>query len=361
MAWCEDRKTRHGLHHFIYYRINGAKQKPLNGGYTDSTMKNAIADALKYEANNHAPELESSISIETAILEYIQAGKDGIYRRPDTPGTSLHKEQTLGYFSEQFPKIKLKLIKPEHCKKYLRSLRSRFTPDGVNIKFKQLKALFSFCVDSPQCYIKESPAKDFEISETDYEPTYLINGEIPKLLESCKLTPGLVEAAWVNLNTGLRGGELFRLSKSHILNDCSFIEIPPRSSTTKRGGRFVPIFDSIRPIIERRVSQHIGRLFPEWNTKAAMEQAVMRGIARAEEDFKIPHCRPHDLRHTFAALFVLGGGTEGQLMDILGHTSPATTRRYMKFSKLHLRDQYNKVGRNLAPIPIEWNALAGTQ
>jgi integrase len=47
----------------------------------------------------------------------------------------------------------------------------------------------------------------------------------------------------------------------------------------------------------------------------------------------VPDVRIHDLRHSFASFAVLAGGTLPVLGSLLGHTSPATTARYVHLAK----------------------------
>ena len=60
-----------------------------------------------------------------------------------------------------------------------------------------------------------------------------------------------------------------------------------------------------------------------------------------------PDLRFHDLRHTSASHLAMNGATQGELMEILGHRSPAMTRRYAHFSKKHIADLLQKTSNSL--------------
>jgi site-specific recombinase XerD len=47
--------------------------------------------------------------------------------------------------------------------------------------------------------------------------------------------------------------------------------------------------------------------------------------------------RFHDLRHTFASLFMMGGGNIYTLQKLLGHASVQMTERYSHLSPEHLK------------------------
>jgi integrase len=59
----------------------------------------------------------------------------------------------------------------------------------------------------------------------------------------------------------------------------------------------------------------------------------------------------HDLRHTFASRFMMGGGDLYSLSKLMGHKSLAMTMRYAHLSPGHLRAE---VERLCAPRPRPW-------
>lgn len=51
---------------------------------------------------------------------------------------------------------------------------------------------------------------------------------------------------------------------------------------------------------------------------------------------------PHTLRHTFAVLYVRGGGDSFSLQEILGHSTLDMTRRYVHLARHDIADQHKK-------------------
>ena len=51
---------------------------------------------------------------------------------------------------------------------------------------------------------------------------------------------------------------------------------------------------------------------------------------------------PHTLRHTFAVLYVRGGGDSFSLQEILGHSTLEMTRRYVHLARRDISDQHKK-------------------
>ena len=52
---------------------------------------------------------------------------------------------------------------------------------------------------------------------------------------------------------------------------------------------------------------------------------------------------PHSLRHAFATKMLEATGDLALVQDMLGHSSPATTRIYAKVSSKRLRDAHRTV------------------
>ena len=50
----------------------------------------------------------------------------------------------------------------------------------------------------------------------------------------------------------------------------------------------------------------------------------------------IEEFRFHDLRHTFASLYMMNGGDLYELAKILGHSNIKMTERYAKLAKQHI-------------------------
>ena len=69
---------------------------------------------------------------------------------------------------------------------------------------------------------------------------------------------------------------------------------------------------------------------------------------------------PHTLRHTFAVLYVRGGGDSFSLQEILGHSTLEMTRRYVHLARHDIADQHKKFSpmqtmlsaRSRVPSPI---------
>ncbi|HWD38397.1 MAG TPA: tyrosine-type recombinase/integrase [Fimbriimonas sp.] len=79
-------------------------------------------------------------------------------------------------------------------------------------------------------------------------------------------------------------------------------------------------------------------------TRNGLGQLLQRlgAVARIEAT----RCSPHTLRHTFAEMFLRGGGSVFTLKEMLGHTDLAMTSRYVALAQADVQDQH----RQFSPV-----------
>lgn len=144
----------------------------------------------------------------------------------------------------------------------------------------------------------------------------------------------------VALFSGLRRGELFRLTWSDVDFKHGFIHI-----LNPKGGRdqVIPLNPETRDVLKSQPETDSPYIFPGVNGKQRAE--VRRAVNRIKRDAGLPeNFRPlHGLRHTFASLLASSGRVDlYTLQHLLTHKHPETTQRYA-----HLRDESLKQASNL--------------
>lgn len=153
---------------------------------------------------------------------------------------------------------------------------------------------------------------------------------ITRLLSEC--TDSVRTIAAVLVGTGMRLDEALHLRWDDVDLDHRIITVHRgRKGTTKAGRhRRVPILDSVLSVLkemklargERALlwSDERGRV----RSQAPVRKAFKAAVGRADLP---PTLRLHDLRHTFASLYLADGGDIFKLCKILGHSSVAITER----------------------------------
>jgi len=64
---------------------------------------------------------------------------------------------------------------------------------------------------------------------------------------------------------------------------------------------------------------------------------IDKSVRAIERAFSMVGTHPHALRHTFATDLITSGADLGDVQELLGHSSPATTKVYAAYSTSRLR------------------------
>lgn len=144
------------------------------------------------------------------------------------------------------------------------------------------------------------------------------------------LNPEFRDMTAIAVGTMLRLDELLHLQWDDVDLENRLITVQRgRKGPPKNGKiRHVPILDSVLPIFKRRALARggVALVFPGQKgvrDKKPMGVAFKRALLKAGLDTKI---RWHDLRHTGASWWVMGGGDIFRLSKLLGHSDVKVTR-----------------------------------
>jgi len=110
-----------------------------------------------------------------------------------------------------------------------------------------------------------------------------------------------------------------------------------RSRLKKGKIRYVPLTPELAAEL-RRYPTVIGeeRIFPPKRGAKGERQRVEKSFDTILATAGIEEFRFHDLRHTFASLYMMNGGDLYELAKILGHSNIKMTERYAKLAKQHI-------------------------
>ncbi len=158
-----------------------------------------------------------------------------------------------------------------------------------------------------------------------------------------ELLPDLWAVAYVDylkpmvllaLNTGMRRGELFKLTWEN--GNLHTRTITVEGATAKsRKTRHIPLNDEALDVLRRWKSQIAvpGLVFPSADGRPLNNvQTAWENLMKAA---KIKRFRFHDLRHTFASKLVMAGVDLNTVRELLGHADIKMTLRYAHLSQEH--------------------------
>jgi integrase len=217
----------------------------------------------------------------------------------------------------------------------------------VNSVLGTLSSAFSWFVD--QRWVERNPCSRVKplVRPAKTFPWLQSSEQITRLLAACTLNIRCLVAVLVG--TGMRLDEALHLHWDDINLEHRIITVHRGRKGMPKSGRLrrVPIFDSVLPVLKAmRLARSTSTMLwpskkkPRVPGKAIAQSSVTvpfkRAVLRAELDRKL---RIHDLRHSFASLFLLDGGDIFKLSRILGHSSVTITEK----TYAHLRpDAYSE-------------------
>lgn len=131
----------------------------------------------------------------------------------------------------------------------------------------------------------------------------------------------------VSLLTGLRRGELFKLTWPAIDFNKNVLTVYRATSKTKKRSRHIPLTPRARAtLLKWKPKDASGLVFP--NADGASFDNVKKSFATLLNEAEIENFRWHDLRHDYASRCAMAGRSLYEIMKHLGHTNIKTTERY---------------------------------
>ncbi len=160
---------------------------------------------------------------------------------------------------------------------------------------------------------------------------------------------GTLELYAAAVYTGMRCGELLGLQWSDVSFDRRLITVQRSydKPTKSNRVRYVPILDALLPILRQwRLQNGLPLVFPnqQGNMHTPSPRITQETLQRCLNRAGLHRIRFHDLRHTFAAQWVMSGGDIYRLQRILGHASIAMTECYAHLAPDIYAEDYARLG-----------------
>jgi integrase len=159
----------------------------------------------------------------------------------------------------------------------------------------------------------------------------------------------LADLIRVAVNTGLRRGELFRLTWSQVDLETRTLSV----LETKSGWpRTVPLnaeCSAVLAEIPRAIDDP--RVFAWWGRMKTAERGIWRRFKTTLKRAGVERLRFHDLRHTFASWAVMEGVDLRTVAKWLGHRSLDLVMRYSHLAASHEREMIERISGSTGQQP----------
>lgn len=221
------------------------------------------------------------------------------------------------------------------------SRRDGLTTASINNYLRHAKSVLNKAVEWG--YIRINPLRMVkELPKERKPPRYISAKELSLFLASIA-DVDLRRIVVALVTTGRRRAELLRLEWEDIDREGKKYLIRTSKTHLSRHYPLSPGFESALDSLE---GERKGRIFKRWQHPDTLTHLVKEELTRAG----FPTLRLHDLRHTFASLYMESGGGLRSLQDLLGHTEYRTTEIYAHLSDDHLQEEISRV--KIGPVDL---------
>ena len=169
------------------------------------------------------------------------------------------------------------------------------------------------------------------------------------------------------LLSGLRPQELRNLRRTHVRfhqeGTATVVIEHHKTSASAREPvpRSMPLCPAALEIVQRQLEAHPDSEYIFVNAAGTpySKDVLRRRLRRHSKVVGVKTITPYSLRHTFASMQAESGINQISLSQLMGHTSPRTTARYVHNSDEHYRAVMTKHAGQVAGL-LSWNATEKT-
>ena len=144
----------------------------------------------------------------------------------------------------------------------------------------------------------------------------------------------LKPAVLLSLNTGLRQGEVFKLTWANVNLEKGMVTVTASTAKSQRA-RHVPLNAEARSALKAWKEQGTGEGFVFPSREGGQLVEIKTAWAKLLRDAGIDNFRWHDMRHHFASRLVMAGVDLNTVRELLGHSDLKMTLRYAHLAPEH--------------------------
>ncbi|MBF0455789.1 MAG: tyrosine-type recombinase/integrase [Magnetococcales bacterium] len=169
-------------------------------------------------------------------------------------------------------------------------------------------------------------------------------GETLTAAEGEGVNPSAINAIRLMVLTGCRKSEILKLRWREVDFDFGCLRLPDSKTGQKVVQIGPPVFELLNSLPRIKGNPYV---IP--GEKAGGHFVGLAKVwAKIKKQADLSDVRPHDLRHAFASVAVVGGAGLPVIGKLLGHKHAATTARYAHLSDDPLKDAANRISSTIA-------------
>jgi integrase len=244
--------------------------------------------------------------------------------------------------------------------RFITERRKKVKAVSVNRDLSHLRKMFN-CAKDWKFFLGDNPVSQKGRTQKDFvkenpRQIFLEKEQVVKLIKAIDVLVARRPKQYIHLKpivltallTGMRKGEILNLKWRDVNFNQNFIHIEETKNGEPRNPPLNPLLKTILIKVKKREdSAYIFwyrngkpyRNIPKSFFTACEDAGIIIGSDTKETRFRF-----HDLRHTFASHYLMGGGDLVSLARILGHKDAKMTQRYSHFSKEYTRRIVDNMG-----------------
>ena len=316
--------------YYIDYRVRGVRRRERVGSSkraAQEALESRLTDVRRHKFDRIFPETVYTLS--EIRDQYLKSSKTTKSIRTCERDRGIVDRLLIPFFGEN----SLNQITPEQVEDYRnRRAAGGIAPATINKEVQVLKHIVKKAGEWGK--IRTNQIADVKPLKTPPgRVRYLQPEQIPKLVKACP--PWLRPIVLIDMNTGLRRGEILGLQKGNIDGKNRLIIIEKTKNNERKALPMNQIVYEVISSLPTRMDttfifadEHGKPLSPDKVSMAFKRSCRQAGI----EDFSL-----HDLRHHFASYLTMSGQNQRTVQELLGHKDPKMTMRYSHLSPEHLR------------------------
>jgi len=361
VQWSTPDKKRHGKV-FRFKAFDGDKQKAHAAARAE--LARMIGESQAYRDGTKTFIADDGMTLGMFYKEVWLTGPNKKKRQPQNDWSiwKVHLKDT-------FENTPLKaLVDAVLVRRYQSKIMARLKPATAQNVMSLLMAMLNHaCYEgymhaAPKVKRIKKDKRGFNILKTDAEITAFLSMARAQSLEHFAVYA-------VAVFTGMRAGEIVALRRRDVDLDAKRIMVRfSHENATKSGEpRPVPVLVELAPVLKEwlevskdkpnpkdlvfpspdgQMYRNDTAFFKKWYRAALIAAKV-----ETKETEKANRMRFHDLRHTFASMFLSHGGSLQEVKEILGHSSLQVTEMYAHFVPNSFKGASGKFSLPTKPEP----------
>lgn len=269
-----------------------------------------LASFIEAHENLRAPDNSRFRSL---VVTY-RSRPDGFERL--APSTKKTWGPWLDRIDEVFGDLRIaQFERPVKIRPVIIAWRNKFaaTPRKADTAIQVLSVVLSYAVD-PLGKLSTNPCEGIKtLYRVDRSEIIWTEADIAKLKQTC--APELAYAIDLAAHSGLRLGDLLRLSWSHIGDDAI---IMPTGKSRGRRKAIIPLYDDLRAVLDRIPKRATTVLTHSQGGPWGSGKSLGNKFTAAKDAAGFADLHFHDLRGTAATKFYIAGLSEDLIADIMG-------------------------------------------